>query len=309
MPIVNTALVSAGYTKINSIVTTFDSGGDTGRMRTDERGRILAFSDYWRSLISLWKDSDQKKHWQTMLRFRDGRGRNFGNIFFQFLSERSGSLDEVDELFSQLTGSVICGQVIPVSLEPATVCFRTHSGKEYCGEHLIDELRMSRDKVDDIWLLPSVMANQKAIQVISEAEVLIFCPGSIYGSLLVNLLVGGIKKCITGSRALKILMTNLMSTANESHGFDSGQYIQLFEKYLGKRNVIDLVLMAKFDSLDQKILAKVLNFYKMETSFPIRNKQANERVLEEDIVVIEEKNMRLRHSETKLSTILSKLIQ
>ena len=84
MPIVNNALVRAGYRQISSIVTTFDSGGDTARMRTDERGKILAFSDYWRSLISLWDDSDQKDNWEEMLRFRDGRGRNFGNMFFHF---------------------------------------------------------------------------------------------------------------------------------------------------------------------------------------------------------------------------------
>ena len=51
MPIVNKALIRAGFENIKSIVTTFDSGGDTGRMRTDERGRVLAFSDYWRALI------------------------------------------------------------------------------------------------------------------------------------------------------------------------------------------------------------------------------------------------------------------
>lgn len=87
MPIINRALVRAGFQHIKSIVTTFDSGGDTGRLRTDERGRILAFSDYWRSLLSLWKDEDQKEAWEEMLRYRDGRGRNFGNTFFQFMSE------------------------------------------------------------------------------------------------------------------------------------------------------------------------------------------------------------------------------
>jgi len=62
MPIINSSLVAAGFTNINSIVTTFDSGGDTGRMRTDERGKILAFSDYWRSLISLWMMVNRKNN-------------------------------------------------------------------------------------------------------------------------------------------------------------------------------------------------------------------------------------------------------
>ena len=82
MPVVNKALVRAGFESISSIVTTFDSGGDSGRLRTDERGKILAYSDYWRALLSLWKDGQQKEIWGEMLRYRDGRGRNFGNIFF-----------------------------------------------------------------------------------------------------------------------------------------------------------------------------------------------------------------------------------
>jgi len=295
MPIVNTALINAGFTNISSIVTTFDSGGDSGRMRTDERGHIMAFSDYWRSLISLWKSSEQKSDWEKMLRFRDGRGRNFGNIFFQFLSERSGCLDG--------------GQVIPVANEPSSVCFRTLSGKEYVGEHMIDELRMSKDQISEIWLSPSVTANDKAIQALRESQIIIFCPGSIYGSLLVNLLVDGIGDCIKKSQAKKILMTNLMSTANESMGFDSESYVKLFEKYLGKEDVIDMVLMADLGVLDQEELTRLLNYYEMENSAPIIARTGVKNIYKEDIAIIETKNMRLRHSETKLSTIFSKLIQ
>ena len=95
MPVVNQALVKLGFGNIASIVTTFDSGGDTGRIKTDERVQVLAFSDYWRSLLSLWKENRQKKVWEKMLIFRDGRGRNFGNSFFQFMSEKAGSLSRM----------------------------------------------------------------------------------------------------------------------------------------------------------------------------------------------------------------------
>ena len=309
MPIVNNALVRAGYSRISSIVTTFDSGGDTGRMRTDERGKILAFSDYWRSLISLWDDSDQKSNWEEMLRFRDGRGRNFGNIFFQFLAERSGRLNSVDEMFCKLTGAVICGQVIPVSNEPADVCFETVSGKQYCGEHFLDQLRMSADKVKRVWLTPKVAASAEACRAIEEAEAIIFCPGSLYGSLLVNLLLRGIKASILKSRAKKILMTNIMSTANESDGFDSARYVELFEKQLGKKKTIDLVLMPDMNKLNHGVLKTVLKYYEMENSFPILVGNNGTKTVVADIALIERKNMRLRHSEIKLSTILKNLIE
>jgi len=309
MPIVNNALIRAGYTQVSSIVTTFDSGGDTGRMRTDERGKILAFSDYWRSLISLWDDSKQKEVWEEMLRFRDGRERNFGNIFFQFLAERSGGLNSVDELFCSLTGAKINGQVIPVSNEPADVCFETISGKKYEGEHFLDQLRMSADRVEKIWLKPKVRASDEACKAIDESEAIIFCPGSVYGSLLVNLQLAGVRKSIVNSKGKKILMTNIMSTANENQGFDTKKYVELFENNLGKKGVIDVVLMADMSALDKRDLAKVLRYYEMENSFPIKKTVGTAYTVEDDIAVIEQKNMRLRHSEIKLSTSLKNLIE
>lgn len=308
MPIVNSALIRAGYERVNSIVTMFDSGGDSGRMRTDERGRILAYSDYWRSMISLWKKSKRKETWEKMLRYRDGRGRNFGNAFFQFLSERAGGLTEVEELFCQLTGAEIWGSVIPASDEPANLCFRTISGKEYVGEHYLDQLRMSRDEVEAVWLSPTVAASSQAIEVVKKAEVVIFCPGSMYGSVMVNLLLPGLAEEIVKSRAKKVLITNIMSTANENHGFDTDQYCGMLEKYLGKK-VIDAILVADLEKINRAKLAKVLRYYAMENSYPILPGKDRTRTVVEDIALIEEKNMRLRHSETKLSTTLKNLIE
>ena len=309
MPIINKALVKAGFTNISSIVTTFDDGGDSGRMRTDERGQILAFSDYWRSLISLWVDGDQKANWEEMLRFRDGRGRNFGNTFFQFMSEKTGSLSHVDELFSQLTGAKIVGKVVPVALSPAHVCFKTKSGAEYCGEHYLDNLRMSTDKVVKVWLTPNVKANQEAIDVICEADTIIFCPGSMYGSVIINLLPVGIKNAFKKTHAKRILMTNLMSVANENDGFTESDYVNVFNKYLGGEDNIDIVLMANFEKIMDNSFNKVLENYKMEHAFPINYSGLKNKyeVVVGDIAKIETGNFRLRHSVTKLAKLFAKM--
>lgn len=307
MPVVNRALVRAGFGNIHSVVTTFDSGGDSGRMRTDERGRILAFSDYWRSLMSLWKKSKRKNIWEEMLRFRDGRGRNFGNMFFQFLDEKSGGLNNVDEQFARLTGAKICGQVIPISLSPADICFSTVSGKSYCGEHFLDELRMSTDRVENIWLEPAPEVNEDACRAVKNAGVIIFCPGSMYGSLLVNLLLPKFKSAILKSTAKKVLMVNLMSTANENGGFTSDDYVKLFEEFIGRKDLIDIVLVADLTKLNKQELKKVLRFYHMENSELIKAGK-DSRTLIKNIAMIEQKNMRLRHSESKLAKVLKKII-
>ncbi|HPJ17008.1 MAG TPA: 2-phospho-L-lactate transferase CofD family protein [Candidatus Woesebacteria bacterium] len=309
MPIINSSLVAAGFTKISSIVTTFDSGGDTGRMRTDERGRILAFSDYWRSLISLWMDGKQKEQWEEMLRFRDGRGRNFGNIFFQFLAERVGNLSHVDGLFSELTEAKVVGQVIPVSLEPADICFQTESKRIFKGEHNLDNLRMSLDKVVKVWLEPEVKANIEAVEAIRKAEVIIFCPGSMYGSVITNMLPKGMVEAYQKSRAKKILMTNIMSVANENNDFSQKDYVNVFGMYLNEKKPFDLIVMADITKLDGLMMRKAKVNYAFEHSKPIWIDKTYKDIetIMVDIAMIEEKNHRFRHSEQKLKSFFINL--
>lgn len=308
MPIINKGLIKSGIKDIRSIVTTFDSGGDTGRMRTDERGKILAFSDYWRSLISLWDDGDQKKVWEEMLRYKDGRGRNFGNIFFQFMSEKAGSLGEVDSLFAALTGAKLMGEVTPVSTDPANVCFETLSGKTFCGEHHLDDLRMSKDRVTRIWLEPTINVNDEAKKVLIESDLIIICPGSMYGSILVNFLPVGFKEAYMESKAKKILMTNIMSVASENNNFTQDDYVNTFSSYLGTKTPFDLVVMADLTKFKKDLVKKVLFNYDLEHAFPIEfNKDSNYLTRVADIATIDEENLRLRHSENKLGDFFAKL--
>lgn len=306
MPIINQALIKAGFTNIQSIVTTFDSGGDSGRIRTDERGGVLAFSDYWRSLMSLWSDGEQKEYWQEMLKFRDGRGRNFGNLFFQFMSERSGNLSKVDSLFQTLTQANLCGQVIPVALNPADVCFVTKSGKKYIGEHNMDDQRMSLDIIEKVWLSKKVEANPEAVDVVRKADLIILCPGSLYGSILTNLLPVGMKKAFEITKAKKILITNIMSVCNETNNFDQDIYINVINHYI--KSNIDLVLMPDFEKTDKTTLVKVLNSYANEHSFPIKcNSNSKNKVVLADITSLDEVNLRLRHSVDKLAIFFAKM--
>jgi len=303
MPIVNKALVEAGFKDIHSIVTTFDSGGDTGRMRTDERGNILAFSDYWRSLISLWKDGEQKKIWEEMLRYRDGRGRNFGNIFFQFMSEKTGDLLKVDALFSDLTGAKIMGEVIPVSQEPSDLYFETISGKKYKGEHHLDDLRMSYDRVKKIWLNPEVKASNGASKSIEEADVVIVGPGSIYGSMIVNFLPKGMAESFRKSKAKKILIVNLVSLANEVEKFDSEVCNQIFGKYIYD-NCFDMVIEPDFGTIKKDLLEEVRKNYALENSQLFESDNKNSF----DVVTVDRKNKRLRHDVSKLAKLFSKIL-
>ncbi len=306
MPIVNQALIRAGFDDINSIVTTFDSGGDSGRIRTDERGLVLAFSDYWRSLMSLWSDGEQKKYWQDMLKYRDGRGRNFGNMFFQFMSERAGDLSKVDSMFSVLTQAELRGQVIPVSTLPADVCFVTKSGRKYIGEHNLDDQRMSLDTVQDVWLSNVIEATPEALRVIKDANLIIISPGSLFGSLLTNFLPKGMKEALEKSKAKKVLVANIMSSCNETDNFDQDDYVAVINRYA--KFDFDEIIMADLKKLSKNTLDKVLESYRCEHSMPIRfNSNGKNLVTLADVATIDEVNLRLRHSEDKLAKVFAKM--
>ncbi len=309
MPITNRALVLAGYRHISSIVTTFDSGGDTGRMRTDERGNLLAFSDYWRALISLWRDGRQKEIWQEMLRYRDGRGRVFGNSFFRFMVEKLGDFDAADTLFKQLTGADLRGRVIPVAKQPADLAFQTLTGKEHLGEYYLDQQRMSADRVAKIWLEPKVAANPRAIRALRESKFILVGPGSLYGSLLANFLPRGMASAYRQSKARKILITNLMSVANENQYYSQRDYIDIFRRYLKMSRPFDDIIMADFSRQPRKIWEKAMKLYSYEHSRPIRvDENLEPQPILADIAIIERKNTRLRHSAKKLAGVLRKVI-
>jgi uncharacterized cofD-like protein len=219
------------------------------------------------------------------------------------MSEKVKDLSDVDKLFARLTGANIKGEVIPVSLQPAELCFKTRSGKTYRGENYLDSLRMSTDMVEKIWLDHHVLANREAIKAITVSDVIIVCPGSMYGSVVINMLPEGMLDAYRISKAKKILMTNLMSVANENNGFSQKEYVEVFRKYLKTDKPFDLVIMADFDKLNQKVLQKVYQNYALEHSQPILDNQKNNgfETMVADIATIEVKNLRLRHSVEKLS--------
>jgi len=194
-------------------------------------------------------------------------------------------------------------------VELSNVCLKTISGKEYKGENYVDDLRMSDDKIAQIWLDPEVKANKKAIEALEDSEVIILCPGTTYGSILPNFLPKGMMEAYTKSRAKKILMTNILATANEIEDATQRGYVDIFKKYLLVDSLFDLILMADVSSLDKKLFDKALSYYKLEhanlvkmvENYPIKTIVA-------DIAIIEEKNMRLRHSEEKLGKLFGELV-
>jgi len=124
----------------------------------------------------------------------------------------------------------------------------------------------------------------------------------MYGSVLINFLPKGISSAFIKSKAKKVLMTNIMSTACENHGFDQNDYTNTFKRYLKPWSGFDLIVMPDLSCLPAGLLKKVLKMYQYEHSFPIKiNHRSTQNTLIADIITIEEKNLRLRHCQEKLA--------
>ena len=138
---------------------------------------------------------------------------------------------------------------------------------------------------------------------------IIICPGSMYGSILVNFLPRGAKEAYRQSKARKILLTNIMSVANENYKFSQDDYVRVFAKTIKAKKPFDLVIMPDLQKLNRKTLKKVLKFYELENSLPIKpNLRSKNKTIVADIATIEEKNYRLRHDPQKLAKIFARII-
>jgi uncharacterized cofD-like protein len=236
-PVVIRSLILAGFTDISAISTATDNGGRTGQMRTDERDRIISVGDLLRNLLALISPENhqlpQVEAFMDMSDFTDGRYRNLGyQIYYALLEKYHDDFLEVQRHLERLLSIPFAGIAIPVTLEPAHISFSTATGAVFHGERELDRLSMSANPIDKIWLDRKVTATPEAIKAIKEATHIIYCPGSVYASIIANLLPEGIDSALKNSPAKKILISNLVSNRNQTHEFTPLDYYRLFKNYI-----------------------------------------------------------------------------
>lgn len=314
-PVLNEALLLAGAKEITSIVTVMDSGGVTGRMRTDARGQEVAYSDGLRTLLSLIspkeKSSKKVKTLIELLKKRNDKNEDLGYTIFSHFFDKAEGFGKIKEILEKLTNIKFCGRVLPITTASTNLVFETASGQVYYGEHELDDKRMSADTVKNIWLDPEVSAFGPALTAISEADLIFYSCGSLHGSILVNLLPKGVVGALRHSQALKILLTNLVSSRNETHNFAISDFVKLFAKYTQNPHPLDLVIVP---NMTQKIFErkypKVARRYLMEHAYFLgwEDTPRDVQILKHDAVMIDPVKSRLRHDPKKLGLVLKKLL-
>lgn len=301
---------------ITAIVGTWDSGGSSGKLRT-ELG-VLPPGDIRQCLLALMEDSKQRQVAQKLFEDRlidvkgPLRGHSMGNLIAARLEQIYKGPDRGTEAERLLFR--IRARVLPVSISELNLMARLEGGEELDGESSIDLRGAKKDynpkkKITRIYFETNADPNPEVIQTINDAEIIVFSAGDLYTSVLPHLLVGGIKEAIEGSKAKIVLVLNLMTKMGETDNFKASDYLKAFTYYLGNRNNIDFMI-ANTNGLDKE----VLKVYKKDKQQPVevdeeicRKIAPNTKIVKERLAVYHIREHLFRHDSEKLARTILKL--
>ena len=217
--------------EVSVIVSMVDDGGSTGVLR-DELG-ISPVGDVRNCMLALSPESSLKSAMKQ--RFEKGslKGHNFGNLMLAALHQDSDLETSIEECAKLLS---MRGSVIPSTLESATLVVK-HGDEEIRGEDNIDHAKLNESR--KLSIAENVSGNPKAIDAIINADLVVVGPGSIYGSLLANLVIADIKEAITKTKAKLVYNCNPTTTLGHTDGYSVEDFVNEVESYLDRK--FDLV--------------------------------------------------------------------
>ena len=277
------------------VVTVADDGGSSGRLRRELR--ILPPGDF-RQCIAALADVEDMMVELLQYRFKKGsglEGHSFGNLFIAAMADITGSFEGALEA----TNSVLAvrGKILPSTLQDVTLAASLRDQSTVEGESV---LAHGKSPIDRVFLLPEAPeANAKAITEIREADVIVIGPGSLYTSIMPNLLVPGIAQAIEESKAsLKVFVCNVATEPGETDGFTAWDFVKAIESHVGRR-LFDVVIT------NSNYRAEKPGVWKSQVVRPGTPVVGRDiQVIEHDVV---DTHNALRHDAQKLSQVVLEL--
>jgi len=221
---------------LSVIVTVADDGGSSGRLRDEYR--VLPPGDFRQCLIAL-ADAEPLMKQLFDHRFKEGSldGHAFGNLFIMAMADVTGNFEQA----LRESGKVLAvkGTIVPSTLQDVTLVASINGGS-VVGESKIPK---QNGPISHVFLKPDgVQVNPEAAQAILSAELIIVGPGSLYTSILPNLLVEGMVEAIKASPALKLYICNVAAQPGETEGYNVEDYLRVIREHVGA-NLFDFVLV------------------------------------------------------------------
>jgi uncharacterized cofD-like protein len=278
---------------LTAVVTVADDGGSTGRLR-QELG-IIAPGDI-RKCITALADAEPLMTRLFEYRFEEGEGlegHSFGNLFIVAMSEVTGNFEEAIRQTSRVLA--VRGQILPSTFSDVTLVAETEDEEVILGEHNITERGGS---IRRLFLQPeNPQANPEAIRAILNADMIVVGPGSLFTSVLPNLLVPGIRQAFEISPALKVYVCNVATERGETDSFGVADHYEALCRHIGHGHINFLLANSNVSSS----LPPQWHSQPVVLDRPIVN---GVRVLPSDVVAEEN---RYRHDPKKVADALMRL--
>ncbi|MEG0284135.1 MAG: uridine diphosphate-N-acetylglucosamine-binding protein YvcK [Erysipelotrichales bacterium] len=285
--------------ELKCIVTVADNGGSSGMLK--EELNIPAVGDIRNVLLSLANVPDDLEMLMNY-RFKDGSLSNhsLGNLILAGLVQSfDGDIEEAITSLSSIFN--VRGKIIPSIAGTVDIKATLKDNSEVYGE---SQIGLSKD-IQTIEYLTPVEATCDSVNAILDADILVYSIGSLYTSLIPNLIIPEIKEAIEKTRARKLYFANLMSQPGETDNYSLSEHVDAINNHLGFDG-IDVIIIN-----NQRISKRVLDLYQEKGAYPLANDFLNLKskanILRYDIAKVE--GDRVMHSPDKLHKLFTKDIK
>ncbi|MBU4252607.1 MAG: YvcK family protein [Candidatus Omnitrophica bacterium] len=286
---------------ISAVVTVADNGGSSGRLR--QQFDVLPPGDIRNCLVAL---ADAPALMRDLFQFRfdehsEFSGHSFGNLFLTVMTRLTGDFEKAIKETSKVLA--LRGQVIPSTLGDVTLVAHYSDGSMVIGEEQIPRARKSISRVS---LTPEQpLATPDALKAIKEAQIIVLGPGSLYTSIIPNLLIKEITQEIAESEAIKVYVCNVMTQPGETDGYSVSDHIKALLKH-SHEQILDYCVVN-----NGEVPSEVLKRYSKDNSLLVVNdrkkvENLGVRVVEEDFSMIADGV--IRHDAEKLAKIILSFI-
>ncbi len=291
---------------ITAVVTVADDGGGSGSLRQDLG--MIPPGDIRNCIVAL---ANTEPIMQQLLQYRfiEGvlKGQCFGNLLLAAMNGISTSFEEAVKKVSDVLA--VTGRVLPVTLEDVKLCAKLKNGITICGESKIGEQKKNYGStIEKVYLMPEqVSPLSDVLDAILEADVVIIGPGSLYTSIMPNLLVKGVNQAIQNSEAFKIHVCNVMTQPGETEGYSAYDHVLAMQQHAHIKPFIDACIVNK-----QPIPQELLHRYNEDGAQPVH---IDKTLFEKNNILLIENNILsvkdgyIRHNTDKLAQVIMGLVK
>ena len=285
--------------KITAIVTVADDGGSSGRLRQDFG--MLPPGDIRNCLVAL-ADAEPLMGKLFQFRFKEGGGlkdHNFGNLFITAMLKVTGDFEKAVKESSKVLA--IRGSVIPSTLAKVTLVAEHQDGTRTSGESNIPHVLTPIKRLS---IKPSeCRATRDAIEAIKKAEIILLGPGSLFTSIMPNVLISDIYNEVAASKATKIYICNVMTQAGETDGYKASDHLKAILAHTTPDVVTHCIVNTG------KVPTELLGRYKEKSAFPViadidAIEKMGYKVIRADVISTKDY---VRHDPEKLARIINGL--